>query len=362
VEDAHEIMFFSLRHAATVTIKEMHAFGAQKNNKRATLIAAQFLHEELPIRIARRARELKKLPHNLGEMPSIVEVRKLYEESFFRLRRMPCPKTNKMEEEFTAMLDNMMTQHNSVQQIVASGLQELNDHLATETRAGLYNPTADYDFGQFLDRFYLSRVGMRVLVGQHIMLHHPQEGFIGIIQSECQPAAVCKHAVDDAKMICELSYGVAPEVRLLGATDMKLPYIPEHLHYIFFELIKNSMRAVVERHGPDVALPPVEVVFAEGIEDIAIKISDKGGGIPRSGMDRLWSYSFTTAGGTAEKIERSKSGDKRPVMAGFAHGLPLSRIHARAFGGDVQVMSLEGHGTDVYIYLWKLGDREVPVP
>ena len=44
-----------------------------------------------------------------------------------------------------------------------------------------------FDFGQFLDRFYLSRVGMRVLVGQHIMLHHPQDGFIGIIQTGNRP-------------------------------------------------------------------------------------------------------------------------------------------------------------------------------
>lgn len=166
--------------------------------------------------------------------------------------------------------------------------------MAEETQKGehgLFNPTASYDFGQFLDRFYLSRVGMRVLVGQHIMLHHPQDGFIGIIQSECQPAFVCKHAVEDATAICNLSYGMAPEVKIMGATDMKLPYIPEHLHYIFFELLKNSMRAVVERHGGSCSMPPVEVVFAEGKEDIAIKISDKGGGIPRSGMDRLWSYS-----------------------------------------------------------------------
>eukprot|EP00961_Rhodomonas_salina_P253859 3430629-Rhodomonas_salina.2 len=28
-EDEHEIMFFSLRHAATVTLKEMHQFGSQ---------------------------------------------------------------------------------------------------------------------------------------------------------------------------------------------------------------------------------------------------------------------------------------------------------------------------------------------
>lgn len=228
-----------------------------------------------------------------------------------------------------------------------------------------------FDFGQFLDRFYLSRVGMRVLVGQHIMLHHPQDGFIGIIQSACKPAFVCEHAISDAQTICEMSLGVAPHVKVDGAIDMRLPYIPEHLHYIFFELLKNSMRAVVERYremnpSKDLTrddLPPISVIFSEGTEDIAIKISDKGGGIPRSGMQRLWTYSFTTAGKTAEKMEALESGARhKPIMAGFAHGLPLSRIHARAFGGDLQVMSMQGHGTDVYIYLWKLGDREVAVP
>jgi hypothetical protein len=128
-----------------------------------------------------------------------------------------------------------------------------------------------------------------------------------------------------------------------------------------------------------------------------------------AGMDRLWTYSFTTAGNTQEKMDMLENHRHTPIMAGFAHGLcvcvcvcvcvclphthrqtsswhaacakhgrsartcvltctransglPLSRIHARAFGGDLQVMSMQGHGTDVYIYLWKLGDREVAVP
>lgn len=288
------------------------------------------------------------------------------------------PKTADAEEQFTHVLDRMMSEHNNVQATIARGLQEL--HASGDKRIlGVSAPTSEdllqsperaFDFGQFLDRFYLSRVGMRVLVGQHIMLHHPQDGFIGIIQTECQPAFVCEHAIQDAQHICEVSLGVAPEVKMEGAKEMKLPYIPEHLHYIFFELLKNSMRAVVERYQglyPDKELkredlPPVSVIFSEGAEDVAIKISDKGGGIPRSGMERLWTYSFTTAGNTQEKMELLESQRQAPIMAGFAHGLPLSRIHARAFGGDLQVMSMQGHGTDVYIYLWKLGDREVAVP
>ena len=30
-------------------------------------------------------------------------------------------------------------------------------------------------------------------------------------------------------------------------------------------------------------------------EDVAIKVSDQGGGIPRSAMPRIWSYLYTTA-------------------------------------------------------------------
>mmetsp|Transcript_73617 Transcript_73617/g.195882 ORF Transcript_73617/g.195882 Transcript_73617/m.195882 type:complete len:377 (-) Transcript_73617:184-1314(-) len=363
-EDEHEIMFYSLRHSSPVTLRELYQFGMQAKNKQTILIAAQYLHEELPIRLARRVRDLRKLPFGLAETESIAEVIRLYEKSFFVLRRLPPPKTMALEEEFCKTLDAVMVQHNDVQTLVARGLLQLHQRRKEAENSG--KVIENFDFGEFLDRFYLSRVGMRVLAGQHIMLHQPQEGFVGVIQSECRPAVVCEYAVHDAGRICDLNYGRAPEVIMEGAVDMKLPYIPEHLHYIFFELLKNSMRAVVERHGKGAErapLPPIVVVYAEGSEDVAIKISDRGGGIARSGLNRLWTYSFTTAGDTEQKINQIlDSSDQRPVMAGFAHGLPLSRIHARAFGGDLSVVSMQGHGTDVYIYLSKLGDREVHIP
>jgi len=93
-------------------------------------------------------------------------------------------------------------------------------------------------------------------------------------------------------------------------------------------------------------MPPILVVFAEGQEDIAIKISDKGGGIPRSGVTRLWTYTFTTAGQTSEKLDQIGQGQQTgpPVMAGFAHGLPLSRCETRRehnrYGG---ALPMNGH-------------------
>jgi len=52
------------------------------------------------------------------------------------------------------------------------------------------------------------------------------------------------------------------------------------------------MRATVEAHGIDADYPPIKVVIADGSdnEDVIIKVSDEGGGIPRSNMKRIWSY------------------------------------------------------------------------
>ncbi len=55
------------------------------------------------------------------------------------------------------------------------------------------------------------------------------------------------------------------------------------------------MRATVEYHGVDADYPPIKVVIADGSdnEDVIIKVSDEGGGIPRSNMKRIWSYVST---------------------------------------------------------------------
>jgi pyruvate dehydrogenase kinase 2/3/4 len=62
------------------------------------------------------------------------------------------------------------------------------------------------------------------------------------------------------------------------------------------ELLKNSMRATMDWHGVDGDIPPIKVVIADGQdnEDVVIKVSDEGGGIPRSNMKKIWSYLFTT--------------------------------------------------------------------
>ncbi|CAJ1347386.1 unnamed protein product [Effrenium voratum] len=43
-------------------------------------------------------------------------------------------------------------------------------------------------------------------------------------------------------------------------------------------------------------------------------------------------------------------------LSGYGFGLPLSRVYARYFGGDIHVQSMHGYGTDVYLNVNHLGD------
>jgi pyruvate dehydrogenase kinase 2/3/4 len=54
---------------------------------------------------------------------------------------------------------------------------------------------------------------------------------------------------------------------------------------------------------------------AEGGEDVTVKVSDEGGGIPRSGLARIWTYLYSTAKDTVnvEQLQVWGVGQDRSV-------------------------------------------------
>ncbi|KAL9179962.1 hypothetical protein ACHAXT_007932 [Thalassiosira profunda] len=356
---------------------------------------ASFLRRELPIRLAHRIQDLSRVPL-LGDMQSVRQVKELYTTSFLEIMSVDKHPPNRegqeeWEEQFATILENVYERHSSVLVQMARGAFELRDAIRqgallggdddggddgpkgsdAELRVG--RDAVEFELMEgthaFLDRFYISRIGIRVLIGQYLSLRQPPvESYVGIICSKTSPYEIVKRAIDDAAFMCTRKYGDAPEVIITGRLDMTFPYVPTHLHYIMLELLKNSMRATVEYHGIDADYPPIKVVIADGSdnEDVIIKVSDEGGGIPRSNMKRIWSYLFTTADPEIQEgmVAFNENVDHSidSPLAGLGYGLPISRSYSRYFGGDLSIMSMEGYGTDCFVYLTRLGNTREPLP
>ncbi|KAD5507951.1 hypothetical protein E3N88_15654 [Mikania micrantha] len=351
-----------------VSLRYMLEFGSRFTD-RNLILAAQFLHKELPIRIARRAIELQSLPYGLSQKPAILKVRDWYLDSFRDLRSFPDIKDKNDEQDFTKMINLIKVRHNNVVPTMALGVQQLKKDL---------DPKLDCkdldDIHQFLDRFYMSRIGIRMLIGQHVAMHdpNPPPDRIGYIHAKMSPVEVARNASEDARSVCLREYGSAPEVNVYGDPDFTFPYVPNHLHLMVFELVKNSLRAVEERFmDSDKIAPPIRIIVADGLEDVTIKVSDEGGGIPRSGLPRIFTYLYSTAKNPLDEQADLGTADVA-TMAGYGFGLPISRLYARYFGGDLQIISMEGYeednsesfiaGTDAYLHLSRLGDSQEPLP
>lgn len=291
-------------------------------------------------------------------------------------------------------LTKIKKRHDATVATMAQGVQEWkHEHQTVIVNSSIQT---------FLDRFYMSRIGIRMLIGQHIalnmsqqkpkskfsnfMVNKPKSNYVGVISTDCNVGEIAEDAIETAKYICEEYYGLfeCPEIQLvLTKNEIEFMYVPGHLIHMLFETLKNSLRATIEFHTPrlkqelmekdenlkeddidinDLKFPPIKVIISEGSEDIAVKISDEGGGIPRSEIPLIWTYLYTTVSETPVlDLDHNQTSFKAP-MAGFGYGLPISRLYAQYFGGDLKLISMEGYGTDVYLHLNRLSSSSEPLP
>lgn len=290
------------------------------------------------------------------------------------------------------MADLVQTHSNTIP-ILARGFLECRKYISSG------------DVTRFLDEHLRARIGTRLIAEQHIALHlsskphnsgaitpqeHDQASYVGVIDTALRPADIVRQCEGFVGEICELKYGVRPAVVINGQPDTRLTHVPRHLEYIITELLKNAFRATVES-GKE--REPIEVTIAaapdgENVASLAnnvnshapdrsstpgvtIRIRDRGGGISPEVLPSIWAYSFTTfadelaadiginsnaGNGNAAALNAiSGAGGDSSSLAGLGYGLPLGRAYAEYFGGGIQVQSLWGWGTDVYLKLKGLG-------
>lgn len=181
---------------------------------------------------------------------------------------------------------------------------------------------------------------------------------------------------------------VIPEIKVQGHLDATLTYIPSHLEYIIAELLRNSVQAVVEsgrKQSSDI--PPIQVLICETPQQVIIRISDQGGGMPQSVLPTLWSFvkgprrkvrleNLQRVPKLAATLQDMKLGEEdtlepktgrydlslssftsRPPGLRLGIGLPMSRIYAEYWAGTLELHSLEGYGVDAFLMLPKLGNK-----
>ncbi|XP_034838686.1 pyruvate dehydrogenase (acetyl-transferring) kinase, mitochondrial [Maniola hyperantus] len=350
--------FYSQFNPSPLSIKQFIDFGLNACERKSYL----FLRKELPVRLANIMKEIALLPDNLLQMPSVGLVNQWYERSFEEIiefeKKEPEPP---VLDQFCERLVHIRNRHADVVQTMAQGVLELKE--SHEVDPGIEN-----SIQYFLDRFYMSRISIRMLINQHTLLFGEQIGsrqasvngmgiggrHIGSIDPACDVVAVVRDAYENARFLCDRYYLASPELELMQhgrSSDQPMPivYVPSHLYHMLFELFKNAMRAVMESH--ENSPPPIQVNLVRGREDVSVKMSDRGGGISRSVSNLLFKYMYSTA------PQPSKSDSQNVPLAGYGYGLPISRLYARYFHGDLVLMSCEGFGTDAVIYLKALSNE-----
>ncbi|CAB1424241.1 unnamed protein product [Pleuronectes platessa] len=348
---------FSKFSPSPLSMKQFLDFGSTNACERTSFV---FLRQELPVRLCNIMKEINLLPNRLLATPSVRLVQTWYNDSLMEILEFldKNPDDHSVLETFVEVLESIRNRHNDVVPTMAQGVIEYKDAF------GQHDAVTDHNIQYFLDRFYTSRISIRMLINQHTLVFngktnptHPST--IGCIDSICDVTEVVRDAYESAKLLCEQYYLGSPELELrqMNANSLREPiqisYIPSHLYHMVFELFKNAMRATIENHEASRTLPPIKVMVALGGEDLSIKMSDRGGGVPFRKTERLFSYLYSTA-------PRPSIGDKhRAPLAGFGYGLPISRLYARYFQGDLQLYSMEGHGTNTIIHLKALSTDSV---
>uniref|UniRef100_A0A3Q1GNA6 Protein-serine/threonine kinase n=1 Tax=Acanthochromis polyacanthus TaxID=80966 RepID=A0A3Q1GNA6_9TELE len=384
-----DIDYYSKFSPSPLSMKQFLDFGSENACEKTSFA---FLRQELPVRLANIMKEINLLPDNLLGTPSVRLVQSWYAGSSFslfclklHLRKwmqrenddipLPCRYMQSLQEilefkdknaddekvtyDFTDAVIKIRNRHNDVIPTMAQGVVEYKETYGTD-------PVVSQNVQYFLDRFYMSRISIRMLLNQHTLLFggkvkgnpaHPKQ--IGSIDPNCRVSEVIRDAYENARNLCDRYYMNSPELILeeFNVKEQGKPvtvvYVPSHLYHMVFELFKNAMRATMELYGDSMDYPPVHARVALGSEDLTVKVSDRGGGVPLRKIDRLFTYTYSTA------PRPSIDGSRAAPLAGYGYGLPISRLYARYFQGDLKLYSLEGYGTDAIIYIRALSTESI---
>ena len=349
---------------------------------------------------------MQTLPYVVLSNPHLSHAYELYYKAFERFRRVPEIQTLDDNDRYCKIIKEMLEMHLSVIPRLAIGVLEVQNIMSADA------------LDKFMTTLLKSRISRRVICEQHLALtetfhspwHFPDasvqshaEDSVGEIFLRCNGKEIVEKCAASTSAVMRAAYGsdcAIPDIKIVGEPDATFPYIQSHLEYIIGELLRNSMQALAERNkNTGKKPPPIEVLICETPHNVMFRFSDEGGGIPKDVLPHLWSFSkgprrheklknlhrvprmaatmqelqtpsaeavainagFSTPIRSSENNQARNSSlsslTGRPPNLKLGIGLPMSRIYAEYWAGSLEIHSLEGYGTDAFLQISKLGNK-----
>lgn len=402
----NEVLFkFSQKKPHPVSLRQLAGYG-RKLTKQKVIASANFVRLELPIRLALRIRDLQTLPFGVVNNFHLAQIYESYYHLFNAFRKIPNITTLSENDEFCSSISAILDQH----------VFNLSHLMMGALESTIFNTLQQEDLDMFMSSMLRSRISRRVIVEEHLSLteihkKYPYQenppDYIGEIFQSCNAE---KHFAIVGKFIAASMQEYFPHPELMpdliveGDKDATFPFMVPHLHYLFGEILRNSFEATIKTHGhAKHKLPPVKITVIDSKKNVVFRISDKGGGIPHSKLKSIWSFGkspelareslanfhripglqlysnlqVTSAGSSIIERQQNSLGQTsvgdinkistrtkkstlellitRPYKYKLGLGLPMCKVYADYWNGDLSMNSLEGYGSDTCLTLSKLG-------
>ncbi|KAI8815361.1 hypothetical protein BJ742DRAFT_783336 [Cladochytrium replicatum] len=328
-----------------VNLTHLFQFGKHVcKNKPDLLIPAAFLHKELPVRYMQSVKLLSStdMPSYLSPTHPEIQtmIKRMVDDSSY-LTGISQPKDPR---EFARHLHHIQWRHYDTMLHLRRAFEGIDEP----------SPSSRSD-GLFWDGLLTLNMGVRILIADYLSLVDKSTNLVNMFD----PLAVARRAIDTERdHVAVTLFGgdlsKVPPVDLITASSnekMTALYVEEHLERILREVLRSSLSSTISRNSEGTDMPKIKLIVVAGNEDIAFKVSDEAAGIPLSQQKRMWSYVMNATPHDSLVEGTDPLGVTLPSPT--KNRLAFARVMARYFGGDLDVVSMEGHGSDFFIHLYK---------